>query len=376
MAADPAEAATGFTVLGTAQKAAWDARTLPPVERLPSGLWSIPVPIPDNPLRYTLCYVVPGDDGLVVVDPGWDSGDGWDTLVAGLAEAGAAPRDVVGIVATHVHPDHHGLSGRLREESGAWIAMHPAERDTLPQRLAAQQNAGTASTMSAWLRQRGVPEQDAAALGGPFDEERLGPDGYVMAEPDVLLEDGDLVPLRGRTLRAVWTPGHTPGHLCLRDVDAGLLLTGDHVLPRITPNIGLYPGAVGSPLGDFLRSLERIGDYDDHDALPAHEYRFRGLAGRTRMLREHHEERCRELLAVVAELGEASPWQIAMNLRWSRPWAEIGHMRIGALAETEAHIDHLVRQGRLVWHDPEGAEGVRVRPAGRDTVSATTRSSP
>src|SRR5689334_4773290 len=97
-------------VLGTAQHAAWAARTLPPVERLAGGLWSIPVPIPDNPLRYTLTYLVPGDrDQLVVVDPGWDDPQTWDALVAGLAQAGAEPSDITGIVATHIHPDHHGL---------------------------------------------------------------------------------------------------------------------------------------------------------------------------------------------------------------------------------------------------------------------------
>jgi glyoxylase-like metal-dependent hydrolase (beta-lactamase superfamily II) len=359
--------ATGVEITGTEQHAAWAARTLPPVERLAAGLWSVPVPIPDNPLRYTLCYLVPGDGALVVVDPGWDTATGWDALTAGLAAAGAAPADVTGIVATHVHPDHHGLSGRLREASGAWIAMHPAERDTLPQRQAAVDPDGTASGPQRWLRSAGAPEAETAALMRAFDRGAVRP-ASEMAEPDVLLEDGDPVPLPGRRLSAVWTPGHTPGHLCLREPDARLLLTGDHVLPRITPNVGLHPDADNPVLADFVDSLAEVGRYDDHEALPAHEYRFRGIGARVRALHAHHVRRCQEIVDVVAELGEPTVWQLAERLTWSRSWAEIGSMRFAAIAETTAHVHHLVDGHRLEWSRPAGADGdapARLRPAAR-----------
>jgi len=343
-----------ITVTGTAQHDAWQARTVPPVERLDSGLWSVPVPIPNSPLRYTLCYLLPGDDGLVVVDPGWDTDEAWTALVDGLAAAGATPADVTGIVATHVHPDHHGLTTRLRDASGAWVAMHPAERDTLPQRTAPARTGDHLSAATGWLRRSGAPEEAIAEIIGGF----AGGEARPMAEPDVLLDDGDLVPLAGRTVRAVWTPGHTPGHICLHLPDAQLMLTGDHVLPRITPNIGLQPVESDPPLAGFLASLGRIGRFDGADVggqldvLPAHEYRFRGLALRTRQLREHHERRCRELLDVVAGLHESTPddptlWQVTGQLTWSRPWAEVGPMRIGALAETGAHVQYLTDRGDL-----------------------------
>ncbi len=333
-----------ITITGTAQHDAWRVRELPPVERLDSGLWSVPVPIPDSPLRYTLCYLLPGDDDLVVVDPGWDTAEAWTALVAGLAAAGASAADVTGVVATHVHPDHHGLAARLRDASGAWVAMHPAERDTLPQRMAAGAG-GHLGAASDWLRRSGAPEDAITELVGGFPSAMSRP----MAEPDLLLEDGDLVPSTDRTVRVVWTPGHTPGHVCLHLPDANLVLTGDHVLPRITPNVGLQPLTSNPPLADFLASLQRLGalDTDGIDVLPAHEYRFRGLALRTRELCEHHERRCRELLAVVAELDDPTLWQITERLTWSRPWAEVGPMRIGALAETGAHVQYLTDRGDL-----------------------------
>ena len=322
---------------------AWRERGTPLVERLDAGIWSVPVPIPDNPLRYTLSYVVRGASGFVVIDPGWDTDGGWAALVDGLAAAGAAIADVDGVVVTHVHPDHHGLSARVRAASGAWIAMHPAERDTLPARSRSLRRDFRAA-VTAWLRAHGAPEEELDAL--VRFPERTATHAFELAEPDVLLDDGDLLPLPGRSLRVVWTPGHTPGHLCVADADAGVLLTGDHLLPHISPHIGVQPGAV-EPLGPYLRSLEKVADFDDMDAYPAHEYRFRGIGARVATLLRHHEERCDELLAVVARLGKATTWQIAERLTWSKTWHRIGPMRVAAVAETAAHVEYLIERGDL-----------------------------
>jgi glyoxylase-like metal-dependent hydrolase (beta-lactamase superfamily II) len=324
------------------QQAAWRARELPPVEKLAGGMVSVPVPIPNNPLRYTLCYLIPGDDGLVVVDPGWDSDLGWDALTSGLDAAGATAADVTGVVLTHVHPDHHGLTGRLRDASGAWVAMHPAEHATMLRDLDTEPGAA----LTGWLRELHVPEAEIAGLlsrWGKAVDLHFAP----LADADVMLEDGDFVPLAGRRLRAIWTPGHTPGHLCLFDADVQVLLTGDHVLPRISPNIGLQLSGA-DPLGRYLESLEKVAAYDACEALPGHEYRFRGIAARAAELDGHHRERCREILATVDRLGAPTIWQVASELTWSRPWDQIGPMLIGAVAETAAHVELLVRSGDLV----------------------------
>ncbi|KHD76489.1 Zn-dependent hydrolase [Actinoplanes utahensis] len=321
------------------------------MEKLAAGLVSVPVPIPNNPLRYTLSYLVPGDDGLVVVDPGWDSDAGWDALTAGLAAAGATAADVTGVVLTHVHPDHHGLTARLRDASGAWVAMHPAERRAMLRDRAAE----PAEALGGYLRQFQVPEERIAGLLSAFGA-AVGTLFAPLADADVMLNDGDLVPLAGRRLRAIWTPGHTPGHLCLLDDGAQMLLTGDHVLPRISPNIGLQISGGDDPLGQYLESLGKVAGYDECEALPGHEYRFHGIAARAAELGEHHRQRCREILAAVDRLGAATVWQVAGELTWSRPWAEIGPMLVGAVAETAAHVELLVRAGDLT-HKP-GPDGI------------------
>jgi glyoxylase-like metal-dependent hydrolase (beta-lactamase superfamily II) len=171
---------------------------------------------------------------------------------------------------------------------------------------------------------------------------------FRLAEPDVLLDDGEALDLPGRQVRAVWTPGHTPGHICLHDADHDVLLTGDHLLPRISPNIGLTPGSMDSPLASYLDSLRAVGGYDSAEALPAHEYRFRGIAGRAGALIEHHDARAREVLDIVAAAGQPTIWDVTTKLTWSRGWDQItGFMRRAALFETAAHIQYLEQQGQL-----------------------------
>ncbi|CAM3719447.1 MBL fold metallo-hydrolase [Kibdelosporangium persicum] len=324
---------------------AWKRKELPPAEQVRPGLWSVPVPIPHNPLRYTITYLSVADDGVVVVDPGWFATETWDALVAGLSTAGASVSDVVGVVVTHIHADHHGLSARLKQESGAWIAMHPAEREVLPARLAAT----TVSSFDRdWLRSSGVPTDVAAKLS--FDAESMKP-FMELAMPDILLADGDLVP--SRAMRAVWTPGHTPGHICLYDQERGVLLTGDHVLPRISPNIGMMVGD-DDPLSSYIASLERIAAFDDAEVLPAHEYRFHGVARRTLALIRHHQDRCDEITRVLRENGESTTWEITERLTWSRGWENVrGIMRRSAVAETGAHLQYMRKHGAVELVDGE-----------------------
>jgi glyoxylase-like metal-dependent hydrolase (beta-lactamase superfamily II) len=348
-------------ITGLAQRQAWLAHELPGAEEVAAGLWSVPVTIPDSPLRYTLAYLIAGDAGVVIIDPGWDSDAGWKDLTRGLDEAGVPASAITGIVVTHTHPDHHGMSARLREASGAWIAMHTDEVQMLPSRVL--RDSGALASDRAWLARCGVPGPVAAELTfpatepGPDDDPGLaadpqsgpGSDGFwQMPDPDRLLQDGDAIDLPGRRLRVVWTPGHTPGHICLHDLDHDLLLTGDHLLPRISPNISLNHAAGPSPLRSYLAALARMPRYDSAEALPAHEYRFRGIAGRAADLVAHHHERAAEIIRAVTGAGGLTLWQVTERLTWSRGWDQVsGFMRRAALGETAAHVQYLMEEGQI-----------------------------
>lgn len=169
-----------------------------------------------------------------------------------------------------------------------------------------------------------------------------------MAPPDVLLEDGQLVGAPGWDLRVIWTPGHSPGHVCLYSDSRRLLLSGDHVLPRITPNISFHSQQVPDPLGDYLDSLARLHELDPDEILPAHEYRFSSLAVRLEEIERHHATRLAEIEAVISGRPGTTAWELTTSLEWSRPWDSVpAFMRRAANGETLAHLVLLERRSRV-----------------------------
>jgi glyoxylase-like metal-dependent hydrolase (beta-lactamase superfamily II) len=346
------------TVTGHAQFAAWQEGSMPPVEEVRPGVWSIPVPFPNNPMRYTIAYLLAGDGGAALVDPGWDSDEGWETLKAGLRAAGASPSDITGVVVTHYHPDHLGMAARLRAVGRAWMAL--GEHEPVP----SQFSAGTGDFVAADLAQFtawGVP---AAQLDAVTFREHQWAALRGIAEPELRLPDGALLPVAGLDVRVLATPGHTPGHICLVDAANRLILTGDHVLPRITPHVSLEAHGRDNPVADYLASLERMAAAADMEVLPAHEYRFRGLPARVAELKKHTLERSREVEGLLAAGAARTVWDVARGLTWSRGFGSLRRFTLRlALAETASHLVYLRSQGVPVDIDvPRGAPGATAGP--------------
>ncbi|WP_328313182.1 MBL fold metallo-hydrolase [Streptomyces sp. NBC_00442] len=330
------------------------------------GVHSIKVPIPDNPLGHTLVHLVDTDRGPVLVDTGWDDPASWDTLAAGLRALGTDVSAVHGVVITHHHPDHHGLSGQVRDASGAWIAMHPA--DTAVVRRTREAEPGVwLDYLCAKLAAVGAPDEHLAPLRGARASGRgRALPGLRAALPDREIVPGELLPLAGRRLRAIWTPGHTPGHVCLHLEEEhpaqlpgnGRMFSGDHLLPGITPHIGLYEdpddAAGADPLGDYLDSLERVGRLGVAEVLPAHQHPFTEPGVRVAELLAHHEDRLSDLLTLLST--PLTPWQLAERMEWNRPWEQIPYgSRTIAVSEAEAHVRRLEKLGRV--ERVEGAGG-------------------
>jgi glyoxylase-like metal-dependent hydrolase (beta-lactamase superfamily II) len=323
-----------------AQSRAWRAGAAPPVEKLSDRLWSVPVPMPGG-LRYVLSYLLIGDDGLLVVDPGWPDEQSWQALSVGIAASGYQLADVGGIAVTHVHPDHGGLAGRLSEVSGAWIGAHPGENAMLEH---ARRMGGRSWASPEWARACAVPQETAGPLG---PHTAVPTTGWFLPRVDRPLVDGARLPVRGVEIIARHTPGHTRGHLCFELPEFGRLMSGDHVLPRITPNIAAYQEGDEAALTEYLWSLDLVAGLRVTEVLPGHEYRFGDLAGRVAALREHHARRLAEIMRAVAG-GAATVWAIAAQLSWTRPWSELSHSSAlrAALGETKAHLHHAERTGR------------------------------
>ena len=179
---------------------------LPPVELVRPGLWSIPVPIPNNSLRYVFVYAFETAAGPYLVDAGWNTDEAFAALGDGLAHAGFQLSDVQGVLVTHIHPDHYGLAGRIREASGAWIALHPADAALIHDRY--EEPDDLLARVGGFLRRVGAPEDEVATLQNAAMPVR----GLVDAvRPDVLIEDGDKPEVAGLGSRGAVDAGSLAG---------------------------------------------------------------------------------------------------------------------------------------------------------------------
>jgi glyoxylase-like metal-dependent hydrolase (beta-lactamase superfamily II) len=311
---------------------AYRTKALPPVREVRPGLWLIPVPFPGHPVRFTFAYAFVSGRDVVLVDPGWESVEGLESLEHGLGLAvGGAPR-ICGIVSTHYHPDHSGFAHDLVRATGAWFAMGPEP----VHRVGAAVDDGL---QRIW----GVPD----GHDGFTTEARLGAAIAKIPPADIVLGDRALIPDVGVDLRVVSTPGHTPGSVCLVVESLGVILTGDHVLPVISPHVMLERGGLADPTGAYLDSLDAMVPFRDLEALPGHEYRFHGLGARAVHL---HQETVRRVdLVRAAAAGCRTVWEAAHHVDWRRGFDGLnGAAVLLAVAQTAAYVAHLRARGEAL----------------------------
>ncbi|MDO8749564.1 MAG: MBL fold metallo-hydrolase [Dehalococcoidia bacterium] len=331
--------------------------------RIANGVFQFKVPRPPNPsvpdggLRYTLVYAVETLDGYVLIDAGDNTDKGFHAFQDQLAKDRIAPSDIKLNVITHGHSDHAGLANRIKELTGARLAMHhlDANGGEFFRRMGNLMNNRDAARR--WAQRSGIPESEIEdESASPRHAHSHGHDVDWRAsvpQVDVLLEGGEEL-VEGSGLWTIWTPGHSAGHLCIHDRNRRLLFSGDHILPAITPHVSLYPGDEGNPLALFLKAHRQIRDLDVGMVHPAHEYSFPGLRQRVDQILEHHEERMNEMLAQVQD-GPKTAWQIASGISWNvAPWAELGPgTRHAALMETMSHLQYMVVEGKLAQQEKD-----------------------
>lgn len=311
---------------------------------------SLPLPFA---LRAVNAYVVEGD-GLAIVDCGLHTEHGERALTAGLADLGVTRSDVADAFVTHLHPDHIGMAGWL-ESAGARVHMHEPEAEAARRLWFAGHEMVDEAV--AFFRANGMPESVIVGM----KEAWLGAGDRVdpIARFHTTLDGEELV-LAGRRFRLIWTPGHTDYHAVLYDADERVLVAGDHVLPKITPNIGYYPSGRPDPLGDFLTSLQKVRALDVRTVLPAHGDPFDDLRGRVDEILEHHHIRLDAIRETLAA-GPAHAYAVARALF---PVLRSAHEERFALSETLAHLYYLEHRGEAS-HD--GARPVHWRLTGRTT---------
>jgi len=314
------------------------AERVPAADEVQPGIWSIPLPMtqPGNP--FSFCYLIAGDDGsLHLIDTGYDGDENWRLFRAAIEGFGLSVDDIASVFVTHLHPDHLGMTERVRAATGARIGILRREQQGL-----AAVAAGGLTPPEGLLASWGVPPERRPELSIP-----LGADLVARGMPtiDRGYQPGETLDVPGRAIEVLWTPGHTAGSACLVDRAAGLVFTGDTVLPKIFPGLGLgdrdsTAPAPTNPIADYLASLTSLAPFDDFEVAPGHGYRFRGLIERNAELAEHHLHRSRAAAAVIRDDPDATVWQVASRLRWTIGWQNLRNFfLLSALSQTVLHLE-------------------------------------
>lgn len=298
-------------------------------------------------LSHVNVYLIEGAKENMLIDTGWDTPDAFAVLNKELRSYGFTFKDISHIVVTHIHPDHYGLSGKLKQLCGARLAMSELEAGMLDSRYV---NLNELLKQMRWfLLANGVPKTVVLQLSeASMPARKL----VVPAMPDVLLREGKKISLDPFEFKVMLTPGHSPGHICLYEPNRKLLFCGDHILPEVTPHIGLHPQSGENPLGVYLSSLEQMMKLEVNMAFPGHGSAFSGVRQIIEGLFRHHEQRSRDILKALEETMKTA-YQVATEIPWRTDIKPANFQSLNildqrlAIMETLAHIELLRNEGKV-----------------------------
>ena len=293
----------------------------------------LPIPFEDGLVNV---FLFPDGDETDLLDCGMNTEESVDAINAAVRQVGA--KRIRRLVVTHIHPDHYGAAGIFAGKGLADLYLHRLEVPLVQPRYVELEHL--IHEVRTYLQVNGVPEDETEVLS---NSQRALSDIVKPAEPAVQLDGAETLELGRRRLRVEWTPGHSPGHICLYDEGDKILFAGDHMLPELSPNIGLHPQSTPDPLHEYLDGLRRLARYEPRLILPAHGRPFTDAAGRVTTLVAHHKKRMDQIAKIVSH-GERSAWQVAVEL-WG-PRDNLYEKRL-ALQEGLAHLQALAVDGRL-----------------------------
>jgi len=324
------------------------------VEKITSNLYRIEVPLPRNPLKAINSYVITGADRNLVIDTGLNREECKNALQSGFAEIGLdlAKTD---FLLTHMHADHCALASSL---------IAPGRKA-----YASRQDAITINTFSGsdidahWNALRVY----AVLQGFPREILSLAVEKHPgnMYRPEHRLDfdyltDGEVIHVAEYHFHCVFTPGHTRGHVCLYEPNRKILISGDHILGDITPNISQWIEDEDA-LAVYFASLDKVAHLDVTMVLPGHRSVFTDCQGRINELKEHHSHRLGEVMRIIQDNGPLNAYEVAEHMTWDMRgvWADFPvPQKWFAHGEAIAHIKYLQKKGWVVCLE-NGGEPVR-----------------
>jgi len=308
-----------------------------PAVEVANAIFQVRLPLPFA-LNSVNCYLIRGGDGWTMLDAGLNDPPAQAAWDAAFAALGITVRDLTQVILTHVHPDHFGMAGRfqaLATQSGFDLPVRLSPREAELSRLLWGGEGQQARAFDVFLAACGLPAAMIDTLVTSLDTTS----DMTLPHPARLetIQPGAEITIGKRRFTTIHAPGHSDGQLIFYDPADHLLLSGDHVLMKITPNIGLWPDTEPDPLGRFLDSLAALQTLDVRLALPGHKTLITDWRGRLAELLHHHEARLDHTLAAIA--GGATVYEASLKVFNSQTFTP--HEWRFAMVETLAHLEYL-----------------------------------
>jgi len=320
------------------------------------GIYQLPLPSPgpESQLGPVNVYFVRDNNECLLIDSGWNTDEALASLQKQLAEINVTLDQIPQIIITHMHPDHIGLAGKLKELYHLETSIHHLDRELLevsfinPNEFLEQ--------VGQWMHADGLPLNAMAKIQPAMA--RLGELVYPVL-PDIALNGGETFTVGSFIFHVLWTPGHSPGHISLYEPNHKLLIAGDHILADIAPHVGVHPLAGDNPLDDYIKSLNKLKRLEISLVLPGHKQPFSDIKRRIKEIIEYHEERSQEILTIIGTrpktayriMAEINLPSHQNNVHWGKKTLVDGRT---ALMETLAYLESLRVAEKLERFNREG----------------------
>ena len=304
-------------------------------EEIVPNLYRIEIPLPNNPLKYLNSYLIKSSERNLIIDTGWNQEECMKAMQTGLKELGVDIKKTDFFI-THLHTDHIGLVSRLASETSV-IYFNQSEADRIKSGI-------RLDDLISLARMNGFPEKELQTISHSHP-------GFKFRSKDQLnfhiLKEGNTTSISDFKFTCVETPGHTKGHMCLYEPDKKILISGDHILNDITPNILLWSGE-WNPLKEYLKSLDKVYELDIEIVLPGHRGIFRNCKERIQELKHHHYKRLEEIASIL-EKGRRNAFQVASRMSWDNIYDSWDLFPVFqkwfATGEAMSHLKYLVEEG-------------------------------